>query len=224
MRITQNIEMLEIATEGMVLHPVLVWDDKDTVLIDTILPGKLGLLEEAIAAAGKRLDDITTLILTHQDLDHVGCAKELRERGIKIMAHEIEAPYLQGDKTPVRLAEMEADPGQSGRAAAIRSMAEGLYLPVDQLLTDGEVLDLAGGIRVVHTPGHMPGHISLVLPGDIVAVGDASVSEDGKLLGPNPQFTYPQNMPEANASLEKLLNLSPKKILCFHGGVVLMDE
>lgn len=219
MRVANNVEMLEVEAEGMVFNPVLVWDDKDTVLIDCTLPGKLDVLKEAISACGKRLDDVGTLILTHQDLDHVGCAREIRELGVRVMAHSIEAPYIQGDTTPVRLADMEANKEQSKYAEGTRKTIEACFVKVDRPLEDGEVLDIAGGIRVIHTPGHMPGHISLhLLAEDIVVTADASISVEGKLAGPDVRFTKQENMAEANASLEKLRAVKPKSYICFHGG------
>lgn len=227
MRIAENIEMLEIAAEGMVFHPVLIWDDKEVVLLDCTLPGKLELLEQAMAHTGFAPKDVTTLIITHQDMDHVGCAAEIRNFGAKLLAHEVEAPYIQGDATPVRLADAEAEIRKSGNPGLEqleyleqnKKAVAASFVPVDNLLRDGELLELVGGIRVIHTPGHMPGHISLhILRHNIIVAGDATISENGVLKGPNPQFTKPENMPEANESLQKLLALNPQKILCFHGG------
>jgi glyoxylase-like metal-dependent hydrolase (beta-lactamase superfamily II) len=41
-------------------------------------------------------------------------------------------------------------------------------------LTDGDLLDIAGGLRVLHTPGHSPGHVSLLHePTGVLITGDA---------------------------------------------------
>ena len=46
--------------------------------------------------------------------------------------------------------------------------------PVDEVLVDGQLLDVAGGLRVLHTPGHSPGHISLLHePTGVLITGDA---------------------------------------------------
>jgi glyoxylase-like metal-dependent hydrolase (beta-lactamase superfamily II) len=49
---------------------------------------------------------------------------------------------------------------------------------VDERLADGQVLPVLGGLRVVATPGHTPGHISLYAPAvGVLFVGDSLVSE-----------------------------------------------
>ncbi|MER3482618.1 MAG: hypothetical protein C4332_05170 [Meiothermus sp.] len=77
---------------------------------------------------------------------------------------------------------------------------------VDELLQGGEVLDLAGGVRAVATPGHTPGHISLYLEKDQTLIaGDAVTAEDGQVRGPSVIAT--PDMPEALRSIAKLAEL-----------------
>ena len=46
--------------------------------------------------------------------------------------------------------------------------------PLGASFTDGQVLPVAGGLRVVHTPGHSPGHVSLLhQPSGLLITGDA---------------------------------------------------
>jgi glyoxylase-like metal-dependent hydrolase (beta-lactamase superfamily II) len=90
---------------------------------------------------------------------------------------------------------------------------------VDEYLEDGSRLDLAGGIRVIFTPGHTPGHLSLYLEQPKVLVaGDALTAEDGYLNGPNPPFTL--DVREAARSVRRLADLDVRTIVCYHGGVV----
>jgi glyoxylase-like metal-dependent hydrolase (beta-lactamase superfamily II) len=49
--------------------------------------------------------------------------------------------------------------------------------------------DLVEGLRVIATPGHTAGHISILDPGRILLSGDAINNIDGELTGPNPQFS-----------------------------------
>jgi glyoxylase-like metal-dependent hydrolase (beta-lactamase superfamily II) len=65
-------------------------------------------------------------------------------------------------------------------------------------------------VRVIATPGHTPGHISLYLPElDTIISGDAMALENGKPVIANPQFTL--NMEEAAASMERFILLSRQK-------------
>ena len=88
---------------------------------------------------------------------------------------------------------------------------------IDKELTDGEVLPICGGIEVVHTPGHMPGHIALFLRESRVMVcGDAANIADGAITGPNPVHT--PDMPLALESLEKIKGYPMAGLVAYHGG------
>jgi len=96
---------------------------------------------------------------THGHFDHVGGNKKLKEvTGAKIAIHPDDVHYLN------KLSE----------SAAAWGMAAENSPPPDMLLADGQVVE-ADGLRftVLHTPGHSPGSVSLVLEGtDIVFTGD----------------------------------------------------
>lgn len=223
MRVADNVEILEIGDGGNTLCLTLTWGGGEVVLIDAGLPGQLDLIRKAVMKAGFGLEEITKVIITHQDMDHIGCAKLLSELGAEILAHEDEAPYIQGDVTSVRLADMEKR--QSGFSAGEREYyekvkvnAKNFYVHVDRLLKDGEILDFCGGIKVIHTPGHMPGHIALLLTeSNILVTGDAANAYDGKLTGANPQYT--QDMALADISFKKMMDEKPDSVICYHGGL-----
>jgi glyoxylase-like metal-dependent hydrolase (beta-lactamase superfamily II) len=89
---------------------------------------------------------------------------------------------------------------------------------VDRTLNDGEELPLHGGIEVIHTPGHTPGHLSLfVEKAGLLIAGDELRVEEGELVGPSEWAT--PDMERANASLRKLLDYRIDYVLCYHGGL-----
>ena len=52
-------------------------------------------------------------------------------------------------------------------------------LKVDRTISDGEILPYCGGIQIIHTPGHTPGHVAFFRPSDKVLItGDAIVTVD----------------------------------------------
>ncbi len=224
MKIADNIELLEISGNNGALYPVLAWDENEVVLIDAGLPGQLELIREAVSKAGFALEDITKLLITHQDMDHIGCAKQLSELGIQVLTHEAEAPYIQGEKTNVKLAAMEARLDQLSENEKafydqVKAAAPMFYVNISQKLQDGDVLDFCGGVRVIHTPGHTPGHAAFLFEkSNLVVCGDAANIADGSLIGPNPQ--YSQDMATATESFEKIKNLGADIICCYHGGVL----
>ena len=89
---------------------------------------------------------------------------------------------------------------------------------VDRLVVDGELLPLQGGTRVIHTPGHTPGHICLFVEQEnLLLAADALRVVGGSLVGPAEAVT--PDMPEALRSLRKLAELPVKRVLCYHGGL-----
>jgi len=224
MKLADNVELLEIKTEQGAYYPVLLWDDTHVILVDTGFPGQFDLLKAQIEKAGFSPEKITHVILTHQDMDHVGSAKLLREMGAKILAYEIEAPYIQGDKTPIKMADMEAHlaeltPDRLAFYNMIKAGAPRFYTRVDECLKDGQIIDVCGGIEVLHTPGHTPGHIALRLRAcNIIICGDAATAPGGVLSGPNPMHAH--DLAEATRSYEKLLALHAAGYACYHGGYV----
>ena len=80
--------------------------------------------------------------------------------------------------------------------------------------------DQVFGLDIVATPGHTPGHISVVDPvGRLLVAGDALNGEGGGVVGPNPQFT--PDMATANLSAKKLADLDVDTLLFGHGEPVL---
>lgn len=224
MRIAKNVEMLEITTDQGAFYPVLIWEDGQVVLIDTGLPGQMQLFRAAIGEAGFAPEQVGTVMLTHQDMDHIGCARAFAELGAQIWAHEAEAPYIAGAQTPVKIAAMERRWEQLSEAeqafcTQVKAHAGRFQVPVDRLLRDGEGLPLCGGIEVIHTPGHTPGHIALLLEAEgILVAGDAANIEGGRLVGADPAHT--QDLQQAQQSFEKLQQRKPRAVVCYHGGLL----
>ena len=224
MKIAKNVAMLEIAGERGSLYPVLIWGDNELVLIDTALPGQTDALREAVKETGYALEDITKVILTHQDLDHIGSAKTLAGMGAEIFAHELETPYIQGDVTSIRLSDMESrlDELNEGERAFYERAKKGapyFFVHVGNPLKDDDLLKICGGIRILHTPGHTPGHIAVLLvESNIIIAGDAANIADGKLIGADPQYTG--NVDQAADSFVKMNGCSPASFVCYHGGLI----
>lgn len=197
---------VEYGGRELTVTPTAVETDRGLVLIDAGPPGAVGQLRAHLDPLGFDLEDIWLVVLTHHDGDHVGGLADLLERVDAVVAtHRAEAPYVSGERDP------------------IKGSSDDRYLPVavDLELTDGvRIPTLAGPMRVVATPGHTPGHISLYLPdGNLLIAGDALVADgDEPLSGPKPRFT--PDMERAIESVGSLAALDVDHTLCFHGGYV----
>lgn len=230
MKITEGVEALELKTSAMgretVIYPTLIWDGDTAVLVDTGFPGQLPALRKAVEDAGVDFDSLEKVILTHQDIDHVGSLPDLvkaREGKIEVICHAEEKPYIDGTKPFIKLSSVNFAQMAKSAPAPMREQLEQLIAhppvaPVDKVLTDGEELPILGGIVVIHTPGHTPGHIGLYLrESKTLIAGDSLVMEGGKLCGPRPSAAA--DIALAVKSLEKYAEYDIKTVVCYHGGV-----
>lgn len=229
MRIDDGIEMLEIEVNVMgtpsIINPILLWDDKNTILIDTGYPKQLPKLRETIEKAGIPFNRLNKIILTHQDIDHVGGVQDiLRElHNVQVIAYEEEKPYIDGEKTPIKLAQLEAKLNElpDSMKKIYESLKDGFEYSksqVDKTVVDEEELPYCGGIVVIFTPGHTLGHICLYhKKSKTLIAGDALGIEDGKLAKPIKSATYDMNL--SLQSLKKLEKYDIKTVVCYHGGI-----
>ena len=230
MRIANGIEMLEISCNMMgrtaEIYPALIWDDKDMVLVDTGFPGQLKDFWEAVDKAGLSFERINRIILTHQDIDHVGSlASIVKELGgnAEVIAHEAEKPYITGEKAPVKLAQLEENKDslpddKKGFYEMLKAGFAESAANVDRTVTDGEVLPYCGGMEVIHTPGHTPGHICLYhRDSKTLIAGDEMNIQDGRLTGPSPRNC--SDLDEAVRSLQQLTRYDIRNIVCYHSGL-----
>ncbi|MGI6705894.1 MAG: MBL fold metallo-hydrolase [Clostridia bacterium] len=231
MRIADGLEMLEIRREGGgpgALNLTLIWDEGGAVLVDAGLPGQLDTIRKAMEEAGVPFESLKRVIITHHDMDHIGSLSSVvkaLDNKVEVLAHEGEKPYIQGEKlpikmTPERLAQREAQlkalPEKERKA--MQAMYDSIPTKVDRTVEDGEELPYCGGIVIIHTPGHTPGHICLYLKKyKALVTGDAMNLMDGKLVGPNPVYTFDMDL--ARESLKKLSRYDIEKVICYHGGL-----
>lgn len=204
MEISKGVEMLHLDFHGSIIHPVLLWDRDMAVLIDTGFPGQMEDLRVAMEKVGVSFDKLKAVILTHQDVDHIGSLPQiLQECGdhLHVYAHELEKPYIQGEIPLLKDGHLENPP--KGR--------------VDYTLSDGQELPFCGGIRVIHTPGHTLGHISLYLTkSKTLVAGDSMYSVNGILAGIHEPST--PDMDAARLSIKKYVDLDIASVVCYHGG------
>jgi glyoxylase-like metal-dependent hydrolase (beta-lactamase superfamily II) len=229
MKIAENTVILPIGGQGAI-NLVLTWDDDNLVLIDAGFPNQTDAIAKAIADEGFNAESLTHLIITHQDWDHIGCINDLRVLApkLRVLAHEEEAPYIDGRKTPIKLAARLAEYDNLSDEMKERCDWQKEYyannkIIIDETLRDGQVLPLCGGIEVVHTPGHTPGHIVLHLKqSGIMVCGDACNIKDGQLVGANPVHTF--DMGQAEASLDKIKSRNPSGVVAYHGGYLNLED
>ncbi|NSB14001.1 MBL fold metallo-hydrolase [Clostridium beijerinckii] len=217
MKIAEGLDVLELGSEERRMNATLIWDDKNVILIDAGLPGQLENIREEVEKAGVSFDKINKIIITHHDLDHIGSLSSIVKNSkseIEVLAHSGERPYIEGDKigikiTPERLSSMPE---------SMKETIKQLKTKVNRGVKDEEELSYCGGIEVIYTPGHTPGHICLYLKKyKALVTGDAMNVVNDELIGPNPEYTF--DMKQAIESLKKLTKYDIETVICYHGGV-----
>jgi glyoxylase-like metal-dependent hydrolase (beta-lactamase superfamily II) len=189
-------------TDGRDCSVYLV-DAGELVLIDSGAGVTTAQIVRNIELLGLDPSRLSTLILTHCHIDHVGGAAYFRDRfGVKIVMHTLDAGAVE-----------RADPVKTGASWYDLRLAP---LPVDVRLGEAEeALSFRDGTRLVclHTPGHTPG--SLAVYGDL---GEERVLFGQDIHGPFlPEFGA--DLSAWRRSMEALLGLEADILCEGHFGV-----
>ncbi|MGA8046509.1 MAG: MBL fold metallo-hydrolase, partial [Dermatophilaceae bacterium] len=157
--------------------------------------------------------DLKRIIITHADPDHVGALADLAAAsGAQIYASPIEAQPIAAGRA--------SRPLPSWLARVVVKILRTKPARVDQLVDDGQELPIGGGLRVVGTPGHTPGHLSLYVPASgVLFCGDSmEAGRDGRLRRAPGARTWDEE--KAIESVETQQALGAEIVCPGHGPVV----
>jgi glyoxylase-like metal-dependent hydrolase (beta-lactamase superfamily II) len=216
MEIIPNVHLIP----KTVANPYLLIDPDGLTLIDAGLPGSHKKILRYMAGLGYAPKDLKRILITHSDFDHVGGLPALKHAtGARVYASPVEAQAMaEGHASrPVK-------PRKLSRKLLFGLMTR-VFKParvrVDELLSDGQILPVLGGLRVIETLGHTPGHISLFAPSlGILFCGDSIVSGEEGLRGSSGANNWDQA--KSDESVRKQAALGAR-ILCSGHGPVEMD-
>lgn len=150
----------------------LVDADGQVSLVDTGTTGAAKRTLAGLAAMGKSVQDVTRIVLTHAHGDHAGgAAKMATLSGAEVAIHTTDAQWARDGQAPPR------DPATAGGRLLNRLGKRANKFPtivVGEEFSDGQLLPIAGGLRVFHTPGHTMGHVALLHePTNVLITGDS---------------------------------------------------
>ena len=203
----------------------------DLTLVDTCFPAQVPKLEIGFRDEGHDLGDVKRLILTHVHADHILAANEVRKiSGAEIYSHWAEADYLRkdppyhGPPTPQMLQNLFAKSGMTMEEAAKKfGNLDPEPVTVDRKLRDG---DSVGRLKVIHTPGHTPGHISLFSEEERTIIGGDCLLKS--VMGVNGLFLPPPWIsidPVAAAiSVRRLAQFNFDKLLLAHQDFPVLED
>ena len=142
----------------------LVEEDGVLTAVDAGFGGFAKSLESDLQVLGFSVQDIKALVLTHSDADHTGLAPRLQEAGVQVYVHPDDEVSLRkpgpkgGDASVRNLIPRLINPKTWMAIGAVVRESGGMPKGVGGAKTfaDGDVLDVPGRPRVVHTAGHTP--------------------------------------------------------------------
>ena len=196
---------------GGYVNAFLVDGDQGVVLVDTGLPKKEGLIENALAAIGRSPSDIRAIVLTHAHVDHTGGAAAMKSASsADLFAPEGDVAAIEGD-APVPAPPMMKGPMK----LMLKLLPAAPPVSVDHKVSEGNDAVLPDDMTAIDTPGHTPGHTSFLLSreGGILFVGDAAASKKGSIV---PGFPNAGGGPEIARSIIHLAEFEFKTALFGH--------
>jgi glyoxylase-like metal-dependent hydrolase (beta-lactamase superfamily II) len=207
----------------------LVEDQGRLTAVDAGLPAFEKTLDADLRALGHRRSDIAAVVLTHSDSDHTSLVPAFRDAGARVLIHADDEATLRkpkaktGDAAPKHLLPYLIRPGfwrflggmmRAGGAKAAKIEAV-------ETFAHGDVLDVPGRPRVIHTPGHTAGHCALLFErhkalfvGDALYMWNPITGSREPQLGPS---AFYESNEQALASLAAIEGLDAEVMLAGHG-------
>ena len=206
-----------------IVNAFLVEFDELT-LIDTGTSSSADKILQAVEDVRRQPKDIQNILVTHLHGDHTGSLAALKDlTGAQAYMHPLDADLVRKGQTmrPVkpapgvvnnllyRLMSLQGSGGMSIQPTKIE---------VD--LIDGDELDFAGGMHVIHAPGHSAGQVVFLLPNNdgLLFAADAATNMFG--LGHPPIY---EDFDEGQKTLSRLAALDFESA-CFGHGKAIVDQ
>ncbi|TWS18634.1 MBL fold metallo-hydrolase [Tsukamurella asaccharolytica] len=205
-------------------------DGAEVTLIDAGWAGDADRVEAQLASIGRRPQDIRAILVTHAHVDHVGGIAKLHTRyGTPVLAHPDELAHARGE-THEQVAPLGLLP-IAWRPRTLRWMADvarvgalgHVAMPYAQPFTvppDGGALDLPGAPAPVLCAGHTSGHTAYLVPGGVVATGDALVTGHPLAGTTGPQLLpgfFSHDVSRTLATLDAIAGLDADQLAPGHG-------
>lgn len=195
-------------------------EDGQVTLIDTGLKFSANKVSKALRSVGIEHSDVARILISHVHSDHAGSAATMADRtDASVSVHSDDAVFLRTGTTPPLDQSLRL--GRFFSRFAGKGQAFTPVEPADELV-DGRLLPYGGGLRVLHTPGHSPGHVSFLHePSGVLVTGDALFNVLGRLGWSVPFFCTDFRMSQRTA--QRFTELDFSTVAFMHGPHVADD-
>jgi glyoxylase-like metal-dependent hydrolase (beta-lactamase superfamily II) len=205
--------------KGGHVHAFLLDDSASLTVIDTLYDTDARIVLDQIRSIGRRVTDLEHIVLTHGHRSHLGGLATLKRlSGATVHSHEWEADIIAGERTAQPVTPIPMRPLLTYWRVYYLQLGAALGLgrhppcPVDRTLEDG---DQVGPVRVLHTPGHTPGHLSFWWPERRVLLAGDAIATYPELAAGWPAFNL--NEKQHRASLARMAELDAQVVAVGHG-------
>lgn len=191
---------------------------EELVLVDTGSRKETSAILSAIDKAGLNIIDLSLIIHTHAHFDHCGSTADLQQKsGALVAIHRSDSQFFwDGKSAPIKAINL------FGRFL-LPFMKDGYCTTkIDILISDEFDLHPYGiNGKIITTPGHTPGSISVLLDSGEVIVGD--LLGGGRLMGllqperPRYHHWY-SDLDTAKKSIAHVMDMTPTRVFVGHGG------
>ena len=194
-------------------------DSDELILVDTGMPNSAETILQAIQAIGRTSSDLRHILVTHCHPDHAGSLAALKKlTGASAYMHPHDAAITRTGKVAP---DLKPAPGMDDLFRQFIGFGSAEYDPaeIEHELHDGDELPIAGGIQVIHVPGHCAGHLAFLwhASGGVLFAAD-TVSN---MMGLGYSLGY-ADFEEAKHSLRKLAALD-FAVACFGHGPAIVE-
>lgn len=200
---------------GIHMLPGVQWsrayliEDDSLALVDTGLPWNVKRVLKYIESIGRKPEELETILMTHSHPDHAGGALSISKRtGAEIVAHSNDTRTHSNNQTSL---------SYMGMFSALNLPVPFLQrTPVSRLLSDGQIIPVLGGIRVIHTPGHTSGSVCYLLQSRSLLFSGDTLFSNGKRVSRSVPFPG-SNSNQYRESLNGLAKLEFDALCGGHG-------
>ena len=216
----QEVSMeIKIVPIRMGVDTIYAVRGEGAILIDGGDPHKLQNFKQGIEKASIKAEEIKLIIQTHGHWDHIGSTKDVKDiTGARVLMHQKDMHFLD-----------EIHPSQPpgftlwGKIliALLKLYTSNMHIPtfaVDIIAGDDEISLAEYGIagKVVYTPGHSWGSVSVLLDGGEAFVGDLAMNMFPMRLSPGLPI-FGDDIQVVKQSWRRLLDMGAKTVYPAHG-------